>query len=76
MKLVENWAAILWRSLSLWCLYIAGAAGAVHQYITGMDHGALPDAALAQVDGYAVAAMFIAGALAIPARIIQQGIGK
>ena len=72
MKLVENWTAILWRSLSLWCLYVAGMAGAVHAYIGATPNGAIPDGWVAAVDGWAMAVMFISGELAIPARVIQQ----
>lgn len=72
MNLVENWAAILWRSLSLWCLYVAAAAAAVHEYIGQTAHGVIPDTLVAQIDGWAVAVMFGAGALAIPARIVRQ----
>lgn len=72
MNLIENWARVLWRSASLWCLYIAGITGAAHQYIQQTDNGALPDGWIAWVDGKLLAVMFIFGALAIPARIINQ----
>ena len=72
MKLIENAGQVLSRSLSLWCIYVAAAAAAVHEYIASADHGAIPDAIVTQVDGIAVAAMFVAGLLAIPARIIKQ----
>lgn len=72
MKLVENWTDVLLKSASLWCLYIAGIALGLHEYIGVTDNGALPDAMVAQVDGWLKSIAFIAGAAAIPARVIQQ----
>ena len=72
MKLLENWAAVLWKSLSLWCVYIALIAAGLHQYIGATDNGVVPDAWVAGLDGWLKAISFIFGLLAIPARIIQQ----
>lgn len=72
MRLVENWAAVLVRSASLWCLYIAGLAGAVHSFILETPNGIIPDGWVATLDGWAVGAMFAFGLAAIPARLIQQ----
>ena len=72
MKLLENWASVLLKSLSLWCVYLALISAGLHQYIGAMDNGALPDGLVAQADDWLKAASFIFGALAIPARIIQQ----
>jgi hypothetical protein len=72
LKLIENWADVLWKSLSLWCLYIAGIAVAVHETIAKVPHGIIPDDLIAKADGISVAVAFICVIAAIPARVIQQ----
>ncbi|MGV8987834.1 MAG: hypothetical protein ACOH2H_16290 [Cypionkella sp.] len=73
MKLIENWFQVLWKSISMWCLYIASIAAAVHGYILQTAPGPILQGVVAQVDGWAVLITFVAGLTAIPARFVDQG---